>query len=323
MQDIEFTIQKASSGCCRRRTGKRTGAAAVRIAVDMARSSSTRKTAILRVDAGDARPAPAPLVRPQGQERAKEGRDLPRASPPPPAPPSGKPVFTPPRPSSARAQRGEKVILVRKETSPEDIEGMHSPRHPHRAGGMTSHAASSRAAWGKCCVAGAGELASTQGQRSPSAARPTGRLTVITIDGSTGEVMLGRAPSCEPTLSATSPLGLMKWADKVPHHLACAHQRRHPADASARATSAPRASASAAPSTCSSTATASTRRARDDPRRDDAERREGARQAAADAARGLRRPLRGDGRACPVTIRLLDPPLHEFLPHEPEARSPR
>ncbi|MBY0261237.1 MAG: pyruvate, phosphate dikinase, partial [Phycisphaerales bacterium] len=127
---------------------------------------------------------------------------------------TGKPAFTAEE-AVERAYKGEAVILVRKETSPEDVEGMHvAAGILTSTGGMTSHAAVVARGWGKCCVAGAGELHidadkgvfEVKGQKF-------GRDSVISIDGSTGEVYAGSLPKVEPKLSGDFAK-VMKWADK-------------------------------------------------------------------------------------------------------------
>jgi pyruvate,orthophosphate dikinase len=178
-------------------------------------------------------------------------------------------------------------------------------------GGMTSHAAVVARGMGKPCVAGAGEPAHRRARN--------GRFTVgetlkagdtITIDGGTGEVLKGAVPTLQP--DALRRFRQDHGMGRQVPALGCAPTPTRPADARGRATSAPRASACAAPSTCSSRATGS-RDARDDPRRRREGRRRGAREAAAlqrDDFIGIFEAMKG----LPVTIRLLDPPLHEFLP---------
>ena len=174
---------------------------------------------------------------------------------------TGKIVFT-----AEEAERlgtaGEAVILVRDETSPEDIRGMHAARGIVTArGGMTSHAAVVARGMGRPCVSGAGEL---QIDAKQGEMRARGRVfkdgDVITIDGGKGEILAGAVKMIEPELSGDFAT-LMAWADAV-RRLKVRANAETATDARSRASSAPRASAFAAPSTCSSTTPASPRCAR-------------------------------------------------------------
>ena len=187
---------------------------------------------------------------------------LARGLPASPGAASGKVVFSADE-AEWLAGRGEAVILVRIETSPEDIHGMHAARGILTTrGGMTSHAAVVARGMGRPCVAGAGDLridyaAGTMTVRNTMVAAGD----MITINGSTGEVMLGEVPTIQPELSGDFAT-LMGWADALRTHEGarqCRDRRPMPAR---RAISAPRASACRAPSTCSSRPTASARCAR-------------------------------------------------------------
>ena len=209
VQDIEFTVQKGVLWMLQTRTGKRTTQAALRIAVEMAREKLiSREEAVARID---------PLALDQLLHPTLDpGADvtiLTRGLPASPGAASGIVAFTADE-AEALAGKGEDVILVRIETSPEDIHGMHAARGILTArGGMTSHAAVVARGMGRPCVAGAGELRIDY----PARAMTVRDITVkagkrITIDGSAGTVMLGQAPTIQPTLSGEFET-LMGWAD--------------------------------------------------------------------------------------------------------------
>ena len=177
VQDIEFTIEKGTLFMLQTRNGKRTGAAAVKIACDMVKEKLIdEKTAVLRIPAGDLTQLLLPSFAPAAKQHAKkEGRLLTLGLPASPGAAVGKLAFTAAE-AVERTLAGEKVLLVRKETNPEDIEGMHSAVGILTStGGMTSHAAVVARGWGRCCVAGAGEIHDRRKRhaRSKSAARPS------------------------------------------------------------------------------------------------------------------------------------------------------
>ena len=171
MQDIEFTIQQGKLWMLQTRTGKRTAQAAVKIAVDMAKEGLiSREEAVLRVDPALARPAPAPDPRSRSAARTVIAKGLPAS----PGAAVGNVVFTADE-AEARAKAGEKVILVRIETSPEDIHGMNAAQGILTArGGMTSHAAVVARGMGKCCVAGCGALRIDYARARAARRRPRG-----------------------------------------------------------------------------------------------------------------------------------------------------
>ncbi len=212
MQDIEFTIERGKLYMLQTRTGKRSGPAAVRVACDMVREKLIdEKTAILRIPAQDL----TQLLLPSFDNAKKKNIEvLTRGIPASPGAAVGKLAFSA-NEAVERAHKGEKVILCRKETSPEDVEGMHTAAGILTStGGRTSHAAVVACGWGKCCVVGAGELeidykAGTMTVRG----KKFGREDVISIDGSTGEVMVGSVPTTEPKLGGDFSQ-VMKWADK-------------------------------------------------------------------------------------------------------------
>ncbi|MFG0327107.1 MAG: pyruvate, phosphate dikinase [Phycisphaerales bacterium JB037] len=213
MQDIEFTIERGKLYMLQTRTGKRTGAAAVRIACDMVKEKLIGETeALLRIPAGDLTQLLLPYFDPT--KRAVT-RVLARGLPASPGAASGKPAFTADE-AVNRARNGEKVILVRKETSPEDVDGMHSAAGILTStGGMTSHAAVVARGWGKCCVAGASAISIDveQGQFTVEG-RVYTREDVISLDGSTGEVLHGNVPTIEPEGITGDFAKVMRWADK-------------------------------------------------------------------------------------------------------------
>ena len=212
MQDIEFTIEDGTLYMLQTRTGKRTGAAAVKVACDMVREGLiTEKQAVLRVPAGDL----TQLLLPHFDEKAKADHDvLTVGLPASPGAASGKPAFSAEE-AVALSAKGEKVLLVRTETSPEDVDGMHSAAGILTStGGMTSHAAVVARGWGKCCVAGAGDLhIDAEAGTISIDGRVIGRDDVISIDGSTGEVLVGAVATVPPELSGNFGK-IMRWADK-------------------------------------------------------------------------------------------------------------
>jgi pyruvate, orthophosphate dikinase len=210
MQDIEFTIERDKLFLLQTRVGKRTGTAAVKIAVDMVREKSiTQKTALLRVPANDLNQLLLPSFDPKAKRHV-----LATGLPASPGAASGYPVFTADE-AVARAENGESVILVRRETSPEDIHGMYAASGILTStGGSTSHAAVVARGWGKCCIAGAGELIIDAKRKKfqVNGTTITGK-DIISIDGTSGELMLGDVAKCPPHFSKEFKI-LMNWADK-------------------------------------------------------------------------------------------------------------
>lgn len=210
MQDIEFTVQEGKLYLLQTRTGKRTGLAAVKIAVDMVREGLIdEEEALLRVDPMALDQLLHPMIDPNAEVEV-----ITKGLPASPGAAVGRVVFSA-KDAEEWASNGEKVILVRPETSPEDIGGMHAAQGILTSrGGMTSHAAVVARGMGKPCVVGAGEILVDEGSREFR----VGNIVVkegdyITIDGSTGNVILGEAPLVEPQISGDFEI-LMKWADK-------------------------------------------------------------------------------------------------------------
>ena len=310
MQDIEFTVQQGKLWMLQTRGGKRTAAAAVKIAVDMVKEGLiTQSEAVLRVEPEQLDQLLHPTFDPTA-ERNVLAKGLPAS----PGAASGKVVFLAEEAEEA-AEQGEQVLLVRLETSPEDIGGMNAAQGILTArGGMTSHAAVVARGMGKCCVAGCGDLVIdyTENQFSVGDTVVKGG-DWVSIDGSTGEVMLGQVPTQEPELSGDFTT-LMSWADEIR-----TLNVRTNADT-------PHDSAAAREFGAEGIGLCRTEHMFFEGDRINIVRE----MILADDEEGRRRALkkllpiqRGDFEGIfnamadlPVTIRLLDPPLHEFLPHE-------
>ena len=310
MQDIEFTVQQGKLWMLQTRSGKRTAKAALKIAVDMAEEGLiTREEAVARVDPAALDQLLHPTLDPNAHRDV-----LTKGLPASPGAASGKVAFDSDT-AEKRAAAGESVILVRVETSPEDIHGMHAARGILTArGGMTSHAAVVARGMGRPCVSGAGTLAI---DARLGIMRVAGREVrdgdVITIDGSTGEVMMGAVPTVQPELAGDFGR-LMVWADAV-RRLKVRANAETPLDARV-----------ARDFGAEGIGLCRTEHMFFDAARITAVRQmilaenEAGRRAALDR---LLPEQRGDFvqlfevmAGLPVTIRLLDPPLHEFLPHE-------
>ncbi len=312
MQDIEFTIQDGRLYILQTRTGKRTGAAAVRIAVDMVREGLIdRRLALLRVDPRQLEQLLHPMIDPQAKlQRVARGL---AASP---GAAVGRAVFTADE-AEAWAARGEKVILVRLETSAEDVGGMHAAQGVLTArGGNTSHAAVVARGMGKPCVAGSGDLTVHEAQRTFEAKGQTVREgDWITLDGTAGEVILGKVPLIQPELSGDFGT-LMKWAD-AERTIGVRTNADTPADARVTMKFG-----------AEGIGLCRTEHMFFEGNRIDAVREMILAEDAAGRRRALAKLLpmqRADFLAMfeemkglPVIIRLLDPPLHEFLPKTEE-----
>src|SRR5213076_2510826 len=195
MQDIEFTVERGKLWMLQTRTGKRTAQAALKIAVSLVEEGRIgRDEAILRIEPDSLDQLLHPMLDPAAKTTV-----LAHGLPASPGAASGKVVFSADEAESA-ASRGESVILVRIETSPEDIHGMHAAKGILTTrGGMTSHAAVVARGMGKPCVSGAGTLRVDTGAATMTIAGRTFKAgDLITIDGSTGQVLAGRVPIIEP-----------------------------------------------------------------------------------------------------------------------------
>jgi len=228
MQDIEFTIQEGKLFMLQTRTGKRTGLAAVKIAYDMEKEKLiTPKEALLRIEGEQLNQLLFPIFDTQAKAKAKK---IAKGLPAGPGAASGQVVFTADV-AEAWKQKGKKVILVRHETSPEDVAGMNAAEGILTStGGMTSHAAVVARGWGKCCIAGCSALNIDYSRKQIS----VGNTIIkegdwISLDGSTGEVILGHIKSSSSPVIAgivennakakKEPIynmfcQVMKWADK-------------------------------------------------------------------------------------------------------------
>ena len=309
MQDIEFTVQQNRLYILQTRSGKRTAKAALKIAVDMVGDGLISEAeAVARIEPGSLDQLLHPTLDPDAK-REVVVKGLPAS----PGAASGKIVMTADE-AEARAQMGEAVILVREETSPEDIHGMHAAHGILTSrGGMTSHAAVVARGMGRPCVSGAGDLRIDAKGGTVSVYGVTlSKGDVITIDGSTGEVMRGRVPTIQPELSGDFA-SLMVWADKL-RRMKVRTNAETPADAR----------------TARKFGAEGIGLCRTEHMFFDAERILVVRRMIlADSETERRNALaellpmqRQDFEALftimaglPVTIRLLDPPLHEFLPH--------
>ncbi len=312
MLDIEFTVQEGKLYMLQTRVGKRTAASALKIAIDMVKEGLIdKKTAILRIDPRQIDQLLHPMIDPKAKISV-----IAKGLPASPGAAVGKVVFTADEAEKA-AEKGEKVILVRTETSPEDIGGMHAAQGILTArGGMTSHAAVVARGMGKCCIAGCGAININESQRYFTVNTATLREgDYITLNGTTGEVILGEAPLITPEL--TGDFGIfMKWVDEykkigvrtnadTPHDAAVAR------DFGAQGIGLCR-----------------TEHMFFDPERiravremilaDDTEGRQAALAKLLPMQKGDFKGIFKAMKGLPVTIRLLDPPLHEFLPHTDE-----
>ncbi len=211
IQDFEFTVQENKLYMLQTRTGKRTAPAAVKIAVDMVKEKLiTRDEALMRIEPAQLDQLLHKRIDPKAQVNvvAKGLAASPGAA-------TGKVVFTA-EDAVKLAQAGEKVILVRQETNPDDIQGMAIAQGILTArGGMTSHAAVVARGMGKCCVAGCEEIKVNEQRKVFSVGGLVIReRDIISLNGSTGEVILGEVPTIDPEL--TGEFGeFMKWADEV------------------------------------------------------------------------------------------------------------
>jgi pyruvate,orthophosphate dikinase len=315
MQDLEFTVQQGRLFMLQTRTGKRTGPAAVRIAVDMANEGLIdRATAVQRVEPAQLDQLLHPMIDPAATLDV-----LATGLPASPGAAVGKVVFDADE-AQQLGQAGEKVILVRIETSPEDFHGMVEAQAILTArGGMTSHAAVVARGMGKPCVAGCGALAIDYRQQQFSVGSTVVRKgDWITVDGGTGRVILGQVPLVEPELSGHMGT-LMQWADEF-RRLRVRTNADTPHDAQvARNFGA------------EGIGLCRTEHMFFEGNRIDAMREMILADSKAEREAALAKllPYQRDDfvgifRAMdgyPVTIRTLDPPLHEFLPHDDETQA--
>jgi pyruvate,orthophosphate dikinase len=312
VQDVEFTIERGKLWMLQTRTGKRTAAAAVKIAVDLANEGVIdHVTAVQRVDPHALDQLLHPMIDPEARAKINA---LTVGLPASPGAASGKAVFDPDE-AEQLATLGEEVILIRVETAPEDFHGMVAAKAILTArGGMTSHAAVVARGMGKPCVAGAGELRVSYADQAVYVNGTTVKKgDWVTLDGGTGEVFAGRLPTVQPKLSEDFAK-LMIWADEI-RQLGVRANADTPHDAEvARSFGA------------EGIGLCRTEHMFFEGDRIDAVREmiiaetEEERRAALAKIEPLQQgDFEGIFRAMaglPVTIRTLDPPLHEFLPHE-------
>ncbi len=310
MQDIEFTIEKHKLYMLQTRNGKRTAKAAVKIAVDMvAEGLISEKEAVMRVAPEQLDQLLHPSLDPHAQKNV-----IAKGLPASPGAVSGEVVFSADEAEEA-AKIGLKVVLVRVETSPEDIHGMHAAQGILTArGGMTSHAAVVARGMGKCCVAGCSDIKVDYAKQQFTArhGQVIKKGSVITLDGSTGEVMQGEVPTVQPEL--TGEFGqLMAWVDgirrlRVRTNADTPHDSQVARDFGAEGIGLCRTEHMFFEGDRISAVREMILAADLDGRK---------------RALGKILPMqKGDFlglfrvmKGLPVTIRLLDPPLHEFLPH--------
>ena len=312
VQDVEFTVEQGKLFMLQTRNAKRTSRAALKIAVDMAKEGLiTPQEALMRLDPSALDQLLHPMLDPKA-ERTLIARGLPAS----PGAACGKIVFT--ADDAVRlAAAGDDVILVRDETSPEDIHGMHAAKAIVTArGGMTSHAAVVARGMGRPCVSGAGELVISTERGEFTARGQTFRFgDIVTLDGSTGEIFKGSIRMIEPDFSDDFHQ-IMKWADEY-RTLRVLTNAETPTDAR----------------TAVGFGAEGIGLCRTEHMFFDDERITAVREMIlADDETGRRKALakllpyqKADFaelfkimNGLPVTIRLLDPPLHEFLPHTPE-----
>ncbi len=309
MQDMEFTVERGKLWMLQTRSGKRTAKAALRIAVELANEGLiSKKDAVSRVDPASLDQLLHPTIDPSAK-RDVIATGLPAS----PGAASGEIVFSSDEAAKLQAD-GRKVILVRIETSPEDIHGMHAAQGILTTrGGMTSHAAVVARGMGKPCVSGCGQIRVDYGRGTMSIGSRTLKTgDVITIDGSLGQVLVGRMPMIEPELSGEFGT-LMGWADEVRKTGV-----RVNADTPDDARTAIKFGAEGI-GLCRTEhmffEETRIRTVREMILAED----EQARRAALSKLLPMQRAdfveLFEIMKGLPVTVRLLDPPLHEFLPH--------
>jgi len=312
MQDIEFTIQDRKLWMLQTRTGKRTAAAAVRIAVEMVEEGLIdKKTALSRIEPDALDQLLHPTFDP-GAERKIITRGLPAS----PGAATGRIVFHADD-ADEWNKKGEKVVLVRIETSPEDLKGMSTAQGIlTQRGGQTSHAAVVARGMGKCCVSGCGDLEINYAKKEISVKNISLKEgDYISLDGSTGDVMMGKVPTIEADLSGTFGT-IMEWADEI-RKLGIRTNADNPNDARVA-----RKFGAQGIGLCRTEHMFfegdRIKAVREMILADTVDNRKKALDKLLPMQRndfyGILSAMEGYG----VTIRLLDPPLHEFVPHEEE-----
>jgi pyruvate,orthophosphate dikinase len=312
MQDIEFTVEKGRLYMLQTRNGKRTAKAALKVAVDLANEGLiTKEEAVMRIEPGSLDQLLHPTIDPSSP------RDIITSGlPASPGAATGKVVFDADE-AEKMASAGEAVILVREETSPEDIHGMHAAKAILTArGGMTSHAAVVARGMGRPCVSGASELYIDDAAQTFRARNRTFKAgDIITIDGSKGEVLAGAVQMIEPELTGDFA-ALMVWADGIRRLKVRANAETATDAAAARQFGAEGIGLVRSEHMFFDAVRIAA--VREMILADD---RQGREQALAKMLVMQREDfvsLFSIMEGLPVTFRLLDPPLHEFLPHTAE-----
>jgi len=332
IQDVEFTIQEGRLFMLQTRTGKRTGLAAVKIAYDMVKEGMiTSEEAVMRVEGSQLNQLLFPIFDPAAQNKAKT---IAKGLPAGPGAASGHVVFTADDAESWK-KKGKKVILVRHETSPEDVAGMDASEGILTStGGMTSHAAVVARGWGKCCIAGCSALHISYAKKQIAVGKTIIKEgDYISLNGTTGEVMLGNIKSTtSPVIAGVVEdntaakksevykifMQIMKWADQY-RKLNVRTNADTPKDSMA----ARKLGAEGIGLTRTEHMFFEGERiwaVREFILAQDTETREKALKKLLPFQRKDFEGIFEEMDGLPVTIRLLDPPLHEFLPNDDEGQ---
>ncbi|MDO4173518.1 MAG: pyruvate, phosphate dikinase [Eubacteriales bacterium] len=315
MQDMEFTIQEGNLFFLQTRNGKRTAAAAMKIACDLVDEGRiTPEEAVMRIEAKSLDQLLHPTFDAEG---LKQGEVIGEALPASPGAAAGKVYFTAEEAKEAHETRGEKVILVRQETSPEDIEGMHAAEGILTArGGMTSHAAVVARGMGTCCVSGCGDIQIDEQAKEFSLGGYTFHEgDAISLDGTTGKIYKGMIPTVEASVSGDFGR-IMAWADGF-RKLRVRTNADTPAD-----------TANGVRLGAEGVGLCRTEHMFFEPERipkirkmilsDTSEQREAALAELLPFQKGDFKAMYEALEGRPMTVRYLDPPLHEFVPTAPE-----
>jgi pyruvate,orthophosphate dikinase len=323
MQDLEFTVERGTLYMLQTRTGKRTPAAAFQMAVEMANEGLiSREEAVRRIKAEDIERLFYPVIAPDFPRQELQGRLLAGGINAVPGAAVGQAVFTA-HEAEAWAKEGKKVILVRRETSPEDVGGMFVAQGILTAtGGKTSHAAVVARGWGKCCVVGCEALSIDYSTKQMvSDGRVVRQGDWITLDGNNGAVYTGQVPLSMPSFPAAYHT-LMKWADSIRRlgvrtNADTPHDARKARELGAEGIGLCRTEHMFFKDFEQPEHSIDRQRAIQEMILADS--REAREQALAKLLPFQKRDFIGIFTAMdgyPVTIRLIDPPLHEFVPHD-------
>jgi pyruvate, orthophosphate dikinase len=321
MQDLEFTIEEGELYMLQCRTGKRSPHAAFRMAADMATEGLIRRDeAVRRITPEDVERLFYPILDPAVPRQDLEGRRIATGIGAVPGAAVGEVSFTA-RDAEARAQAGRRVILVRRETSPEDVGGMHAAQGILTAtGGKTSHAAVVARGWGKCCIVGCESLdIDPEGRTLSAGDRKVREGELITLDGTTGSVYTGELKVVRPEFPEAFRR-VLGWADAIRRlgvraNVDTPYDARKAVEMGAEGIGLCRTEHMFFDTEERRLAIQEMILARDRPARE---------RALARLLPFQRQDFEGifeamEGR--PVTIRLIDPPLHEFVPHDAEGQA--